>query len=236
MRTQGGARARIATICPMDAESCMSGSPVTAASATMGTPSAPYRYGGVVGDRGNADGVEIGDAHRNQDRRHNGPRVTEPDQPLQQRAEGPRKEQCLHPDIGGAAGREPGAEVLERAGDDQSVEQDHAPEGDPVHRPDAGHRAEDVGGEAELDGHSPDHDAQHQGNDRADQGGQPRRHPQHRKQDQQQHHRDQCDQSDGEHAAERVENLVEHVLSFPRAVTLPYHPAGNCLGMPQFGP
>ena len=94
----------------------MSGSPVTAASAITGAPSAPYDTGRVVRQRGHADGVEIGDAEADENRRDDRPRISEADDAFQQRAECPRQHQRLDPDVVRRVVDHPALEPLEVAG------------------------------------------------------------------------------------------------------------------------
>jgi hypothetical protein len=90
------------------------------------------RHRRVVRDRGDPDGVEFDDAQADQDRRDHRPRVTEPDQALEERAKRPREQDGLHPDVGGRLGHDPPAEIAERPRFHQRVIDDHPPEGDPV--------------------------------------------------------------------------------------------------------
>ncbi len=103
------------------------------------------RHRRVVGDRGDADRVEIGDAERDENRRHHRPRIAEADQTLEQRAEGPGEQHGLHAHVHAALRDQPAAEVLEHAATPERVEQHHAPEGDPVDVPHAGGGAVEVG-------------------------------------------------------------------------------------------
>ena len=71
---------------------------------------------GVVGDGRDPDGVEVGNAERDEDRRDEGPGIAEADQPFEQRAERPGEQHGLHAHVLGALGDQPAAEFVEGAG------------------------------------------------------------------------------------------------------------------------
>ena len=168
---------------------------------------------GVVGDGGDTDGVQVAQPQGDQDRRHHGPGITEADQALQQRAEGPGEQHGLHADVQRALRHQPAAEALEQAAGAQRVEQHQTPEGDPVDVPHAGGGAVDIGAEAGIDRHPPHPGRESESNDRTDQDCQPGRHAEHREQHQQQHDRHQGDQAGQSQVADRINNLREHQVS-----------------------
>ena len=67
----------------------------------------------VVGDGGDANGVEIGNADRNQDRRDESPRIAEADQAFEQRAERPGEQDGLHPHVPGSLLHQPAPQLVE---------------------------------------------------------------------------------------------------------------------------
>ena len=137
----------------------------------------------VIGDGGDADGIECRNAERDQDRGDEGPGIAEAHQAFEQRAEGPGEQDGLHPHVARSLLDQPAPQLVERAGRDQGIEQHHSPKRDPVDIPNAGGGAVKIGAHAVAERHLPDPQREHEGDDRADQHRQPGRHAQTRKQE-----------------------------------------------------
>jgi hypothetical protein len=173
------------------------------------------RHRRIVGDCRDPDGVERRNAQRDQDRRHEGPRIAEADQAFEQRAERPGEQDGLHAHVAGPLLDQPAPQLVEGAGRDQGVEQHHSPKRDPVDVPNAGGGAVKISAQPVLERHLPDPKAEHERDDRADQHREPRRHAKPREQKQQQHNRNQRDQPGHEQVASRIEYLRKHRRSLP---------------------
>ena len=173
------------------------------------------RHRRVVGDRRDPDRIERRNAERDQDRRDEGPRIAEADQPFEQRAERPGEQDGLHPHVAGSLLDQPAPQLVEGAGRDQRVEQHHSPKRDPVDVPNAGGGAVKIGAQPIVERHLPDPEPEQERDDRADQHREPRRHAKPREQKQQQHDRNQRDQPGHEQISSRIENLREHGQSLP---------------------
>ena len=100
---------------------------------------------GIVGERRHADGVEIGDSESDQNRHDHRPGIAEPYQPFQQRAESPGQHDGLNADVGGGMMNHPILEPLEISREHQRVEDNQAPERDPVDHPNAREPAVKIG-------------------------------------------------------------------------------------------
>jgi len=179
----------------------------------IGAPSAPYETGALLAMAATRIAFEVGDAERNQDRRHHRPRIAETDQALEQCAEGPREQHGLYAYVHAAQRDQPAAEILEHAAHPQRVEQHHAPDGDPVDVPHAGRRPVQVGVRAVVERHPPYPGREREGDDRADQRREPRREAEHRQHDQQRDHGNQRHQAGERQVVERVDHLREHDCS-----------------------
>ena len=92
----------------------------------------------VVGKSGDADRVQVRNAQADENRHYDRPGIAESDEPFEQRAERPRHHDRLDADVGGGMVDEPILEAFEISGEHERVEDDEAPEGDPVDIPDAG--------------------------------------------------------------------------------------------------
>jgi hypothetical protein len=164
----------------------------------------------VVGDCSYADGVEIGDADADQDWGNERPGVAEADQTFEQSAERPGEEDGLCSYIGGALCGEPAAELVEHPCDGKGVEQHDAPEGDPVHCPSAGQSTVDVRSDAATDGHLPDDDGEQEGDDGADEDGDPGGEAEDGKQNEKNDDGDEGEKPSDEEVPSRVQDLLEH--------------------------
>jgi len=187
------------------------------------------RYRRVVRDRRDADCIQIGDAERNQDRRHDGPRITESDQAFEQRAERPGKQHRLHAHIEAALGDQPAAEVFKHTADIQRVEQDQSPERNPVDIPDTGGRSVEISLRADVERHLPDRNGENERENRAEQHGQPRRNTEHGEQHQQEHDRNQRNQTGQRQIVQRIDQLGEHEIGSPSNNLLLRSRHGSCL-------
>ena len=172
----------------------------------------PIGNGGIVGDRGDTDGVDVGNAEGNQNWRHEGPGIAEAHEALEQRAEGPREQNCLDADVGCSLRKQPAAEIFEHAGQHERVEEHDSPERDPVDVPDAGSRTVHIGQDPVLQRHSPHQQCEQERDDGADQHREPCRDAKDREQDQQDDNRNQRHDPIKEQAPGGFENLREHVM------------------------
>ena len=100
MRIHGGSSARTATIWPTEPDERESGMPGHRGERDDRRAERAVGDRRVVGDRRDAQRVELGNAERRQDRRDERPGIAEPDQPLEQRAEGPGEQHGLDADVG----------------------------------------------------------------------------------------------------------------------------------------
>jgi hypothetical protein len=105
---------------------------------------------------------------------------------------------------------QPAPEVLEHAADRQRVEQDQAPERNPVHVPDTGGRAVQIRASAVIERHLPHADRKRERHHGAEQRREPRRQPENRQQHEQEYDGYQRNQARDRQVAERIDNLRKH--------------------------
>jgi len=127
-------------------------------------PQSAVRNGSVVGESGDADGVKVRNSQSNQNGHHYRPREAKSHQTFEKRAECPRQHDGLNPNVGRGVMNHPAFESFEMTRQHQGIENDEAPESDPVDDPKAGEAAVQVGFKCPRQRSVPDVNANRDGN------------------------------------------------------------------------
>ncbi len=168
------------------------------------------RYRRIIRQRRHANRIEVGDADADENRRDDGPWIPEADQSLEQRAERPREHERLDPHVARRVVNQPALEVIEVAGRDQRVEDDQAPERDPVDGPHTLQSAVQIRVCDERGRCVPDDDRNSRCHDAGDQRREPGRHAQAGEQREQHDKGNEGDKDRQPQAAQRDQRLSEH--------------------------